>query len=290
MSRASGYRPRPHLNSPDLRVGRSQNDQLASLVIADKNYRRRWKYFVAAGHIQEYWRRRPCRDSRSMRCSMMKTATPSAFPRLSWIRSPATALLMAPFTWQDNFGGQCHFPEDPSCGRMRRRAEVTTSTPYSLSMQKNSRGIDWWLFLATLPILAAGLVTMHSFTGDDSFAVHQIIWIAASLLVFLRRLPARREISAPRLRFGQPILRFLLVLLGSFSSSADISRGQSWISFGAFSFQPSDFAKMALIIILAKYFSRRHIEIANIRHILVSGVYTFIFFILVLLHPDLGSA
>jgi rod shape determining protein RodA len=41
---------------------------------------------------------------------------------------------------------------------------------------------------------------------------------------------------------------------------------------------------------LAKYFSRRHIEIANIRHIIVSGVYAFVFFFLVLLHPDLGSA
>jgi rod shape determining protein RodA len=47
---------------------------------------------------------------------------------------------------------------------------------------------------------------------------------------------------------------------------------------------------VVLIIILAKYFSRRHIEIANTRHILVSGFYAFIFFILVLIHPDVGSA
>jgi rod shape determining protein RodA len=70
-----------------------------------------------------------------------------------------------------------------------------------------------------------------------------------------------------------------------------VSHGAAnWFNFGAFSLQPSDFAKLALIIILAKYFSRRHIEIANIRHIIVSGVYAFCFFILVLLHPDLGSA
>jgi rod shape determining protein RodA len=48
--------------------------------------------------------------------------------------------------------------------------------------------------------------------------------------------------------------------------------------------------KLALIIVLAKYFSRRHIEIANIRHIIVSGLYAFIPFVLVVLQPDFGSA
>jgi rod shape determining protein RodA len=41
---------------------------------------------------------------------------------------------------------------------------------------------------------------------------------------------------------------------------------------------------------LAKYFSRRHIEIANIKHIIVSGVYAFIPFALVVLQPDFGTA
>ncbi|MDE2172713.1 MAG: rod shape-determining protein RodA, partial [Patescibacteria group bacterium] len=84
---------------------------------------------------------------------------------------------------------------------------------------------------------------------------------------------------------------FCTLLLAALFTVGKVSHGaQSWFSFGAFSFQPSDLAKIALIIILAKYFSRRHIEIANIRHILISGAYTFVFFILVLLHPDLGSA
>jgi rod shape determining protein RodA len=48
--------------------------------------------------------------------------------------------------------------------------------------------------------------------------------------------------------------------------------------------------KLGLIIVLAKYFSRRHIEIANIRHIIVSAVYAAIPFILVVLQPDFGSA
>jgi rod shape determining protein RodA len=49
-------------------------------------------------------------------------------------------------------------------------------------------------------------------------------------------------------------------------------------------------AKLALIILLAKYFSKRHIEIQNIRHVFVSFFYTSVPVFLTLLQPDFGSA
>jgi len=65
---------------------------------------------------------------------------------------------------------------------------------------------------------------------------------------------------------------------------------RSWFNFGLFSFQPVDMVKLVLILILAKYFSRRHVEIADIKHIFISGFYAFIPLLLVLLQPDFGSA
>lgn len=153
-----------------------------------------------------------------------------------------------------------------------------------------SSHIDWWLFLSIIPVLAAGLVTMHSFTDDSSFAIHQIIVIAFSISVFF----VLSFIDARLLRSTSVSVTLFLVTTGLLSALfvlGKVSHGaQSWFNFGLFSFQPSDFAKIVLVIILAKYFSRRHIEIANVRHILVSGFYAFLFFILVLVHPDLGSA
>ena len=150
--------------------------------------------------------------------------------------------------------------------------------------------VDWLLFAAIVPILAAGLATMYSFTGDNSFAAHQLIWIAVSLLVFF----GASSFDARILRatwISVSLFALSVVLLGALFLLGKISHGaESWLYFGAFSFQPSDLAKVALIVILAKYFSRRHIEIANIRHILVSGAYALVFFLLVLVHPDLGSA
>lgn len=161
---------------------------------------------------------------------------------------------------------------------------------YKLYDPDSRSSIDWWMIAAAVPILAAGLITMHSFTGYSTFASHQVVWIGISILVFMFA-------STLDLRF----LRSTWVSVGLFSASVglllalfifgQVSHGaESWFSFGFFSFQPSDFAKVVLIIILAKYFSRRHIEIANVKHILVSGAYAFVLFALVLVHPDLGSA
>ena len=154
----------------------------------------------------------------------------------------------------------------------------------------NRSSIDWWIVAAIVPILLAGLSTMYSFTGDNSFATHQLIWIVVSILIFVG--VSRMDARILRTTWVSVALFVLSVgLLGSLFLLGRISHGaESWLSFGAFSFQPSDLAKVALIIVLAKYFSRRHIEIANIRHILVSGAYALIFFLLVLVHPDLGSA
>ncbi len=86
--------------------------------------------------------------------------------------------------------------------------------------------------------------------------------------------------------FGTVLIPLLILLvLGHATLGA-----KSWFNLGVAAFQPVEFVKLALIITLAKYFSRRHIEIAYFRHILVSGAYAGLVFVLVALQPDFGSA
>lgn len=159
------------------------------------------------------------------------------------------------------------------------------------SLQKRNQKIDWWLFFATVPLLLAGLVTMHSFSHDNSYAYHQIIVIGISITVFFIVSYFLDTKVLRSTKVTSIIFVVIVILLGSLSVLGTVSHGaKSWYDLGFLSFQPSDFAKVALIIILSKYFSRRHIEIANLKHILISGFYAFTFFVLVLMHPDLGSA
>ena len=161
------------------------------------------------------------------------------------------------------------------------------------SIRKISNGIDWMLVFFILPIISAGLATMKSFTGEENageFFNKQIIWILMGFAIFFVfsfidfRFLRRTDI----LMFIFLLTNFILLMLfvlGYVSHGA-----KSWFNFGFFSFQPVDMMKLVLVLILAKYFSRRHVEIRDIKHIFISGFYMLIPLVLVLLQPDFGSA
>lgn len=151
--------------------------------------------------------------------------------------------------------------------------------------------VDWILFGAIIPIILAGLFTMNSFSsGNNDFFSKQLVWLSLSVPLFF----IFSFIDFKFLRRTSVIVWLFIVAVGLLSLLfivGSVYQGsQSWFNLGAFSFQPAELVKLILIIILAKYFSRRHIEIKNIRHIIVSGVYTAIFFFLILAQGDFGSA
>ncbi|MEX0651966.1 MAG: rod shape-determining protein RodA [Candidatus Paceibacterota bacterium] len=170
---------------------------------------------------------------------------------------------------------------------------------FSGVLQKNTRAqraqslfshIDWVLLTAALFITGAGVLTMNSFAGENYFFENQILWTAVSVFIFFVvsfidfRFLRRTGVIVALFLFSICLLLLLFVF-------GDIVKGaQSRFDFGAFALQPSDPIKLVVIFLLAKYFSRRHIEIANIRHIFVSGAYVFVIFFLILLQPDFGSA
>lgn len=150
--------------------------------------------------------------------------------------------------------------------------------------------IDWGLFAAIVPIMLAGLFTMNSFSGPNIFFNRQIVWIVISFAVFFFFSTVDFKFLRKTGIVFASYVGIVIVLLLLFLLATATKGAQGWFDLGAFSIQPSEFAKLVLILLLAKYFSRRHIEIKNIRHILVSGAYAGIIFVLVALQPDFGSA
>jgi len=63
-----------------------------------------------------------------------------------------------------------------------------------------------------------------------------------------------------------------------------------WFDLGFFRLQPVEFAKVSLLVFLARYFSGSSIKLNPVKHILVSGAAVFVLIGLVLLQPDFGSA
>jgi len=151
--------------------------------------------------------------------------------------------------------------------------------------------IDWVLFFSILPLLASGLVAMRSFGAQsDYYFFRQLIWIAIGVTIFF----LFSTFDWRFLRKGEILVGIFLLIVASLVPliivGSKIKGAASWYSLTLFSLSPSDPAKIALILILAKYFSRRHVEIARFKHIIISGIYALIFFGLVFFQPDFGSA
>jgi rod shape determining protein RodA len=154
--------------------------------------------------------------------------------------------------------------------------------------------IDWFLLAAAFTVSILGLVTMRSFpeelSSGGAFFERQIVWIALAICVFfVASLPEYRFLSRTPVVVG--LYAAIAGLLGLvLIAGTTIHGAQERFDLGLFFVQPSDPAKVALVVLLAKYFSRRHVEIAHVRHILISGVYAALLFVLVFFQPDFGSA
>src|SRR3989344_1192793 len=99
--------------------------------------------------------------------------------------------------------------------------------------------------------------------NTNNFFSKQVVWVLLGFLVFF-------TFSFIDFRFLKrtPVLVFIyiftsFILLSLFILGSVAYGAKSWFDFGFFSFQPVDMMKLVLVLILAKYFSRRHVEIRN---------------------------
>ncbi len=149
--------------------------------------------------------------------------------------------------------------------------------------------IDWVLLVFMVPLFLFSLVTLFSFSGTDTVFWHQLLWIIVSLSACL--IVSQIDMSFLKktrvIGWLYVLGIFLLLLVLLFGDT--VKGAQSWINFGFFSFQPADVVKLFLIIVLSKYLSRRHIEIAHPKHIFVTAVYLLIPLGFIMLQPDFGS-
>lgn len=150
--------------------------------------------------------------------------------------------------------------------------------------------VDWITYLMTLPIIGAGLISMYSFQGSNALFYKQLIWVPLAIAIsicvsFIDTRILRKSYVIALLYGGMVFLLAALFVLGSAWKGA-----KGWFNLGFFAFQPADIMKLVLILVLAKYFSRRHVEIAHLKHIVISGFYVAVPALLVLLQPDFGSA
>jgi rod shape determining protein RodA len=160
------------------------------------------------------------------------------------------------------------------------------------------RHFDFLLFGATIILIALGIALIYSATLAstpyisespwDSFLVRQIVYtlvgIGLMLLVSFTDYSIFANIN--HLIYAFVILSLILVYaVGHISFGA-----QRWIEFGIFQLQPSELAKVLLIIVLAKFLADRQEDLKRLPYLLLSMIYVGLPMIFVYVQPDLGTA
>ncbi len=162
------------------------------------------------------------------------------------------------------------------------------------------RGIRRSIFIITLILLMIGVVMVYSSSaiyahekfGDSAFFLKKHLWflfIGFVLMLYSMSINLAEIERFTKVLMIAAILFLLLVLIPGIGVSAGGAR--RWFRIGALSFQPSELAKFALILYLARFFSRKGYKIKN----LFLGYLPLLSVIsltsaLVLLQPDLGTA
>ncbi|MFH1188627.1 MAG: rod shape-determining protein RodA [bacterium] len=148
---------------------------------------------------------------------------------------------------------------------------------------------DWQFAGSAAVLLGAGLLVLAS--SNQSLFYKQLVWIALAISIFcsLSFVNIRSLLRYRWIILGMYLVTLLIVVLTTFFAPI-VAGTRSWLVLGPIHIQPSEFMKIALILLLAKFFSRRHVTIAHWSTIIVSAVYAAIPGALILIQPDLGTA
>jgi len=157
---------------------------------------------------------------------------------------------------------------------------------------KSLKNIDWVLLLVVPVITALGIVAIYSASGGGhtglTFAQRQLSSAIVGVAV-LFLFAALDDHILPRISgwiYWANVALLLLVDIAGHSSKG----AQRWLSIGPIQIQPSEPAKIVLIITLAVFFVQNYDEIRDVRTVLRSLVHVGLPGLLIFKQPDLGSA
>lgn len=157
--------------------------------------------------------------------------------------------------------------------------------------------VDWLTIFLYLSLVFIGWLNIYSSTFSEDYPSifdfsqlygKQLFFIGVSLLVALVILFIDAQFYERFASLGY--LLTLVLLLGLFLFGKTIAGATSWYNLGFFNLQPSEFAKFATALALAKYLSDIQTDIKKVKHQLYAFLIILIPVLLIIPQPDPGSA
>lgn len=157
--------------------------------------------------------------------------------------------------------------------------------------------VDWFVILTYIVLCVIGWFNIHAAVYDplnptildlDTNYGKQLIFIISALIIgfAILLLDSKVFTTFSPIFYAITIILLILVLL----IGRNVGGNQAWIPIGSFRLQPSEFAKFATCLLLARYLSSGTIKVQEIRTQLVAAFIILLPTALILLQPDAGSA
>ncbi|MEK7505989.1 MAG: FtsW/RodA/SpoVE family cell cycle protein [Patescibacteria group bacterium] len=150
------------------------------------------------------------------------------------------------------------------------------------------RNLDWAL-MGALSFLAVASLGFLAGYNQDLFQ-RQLIWyaIAFAIIFFGSTFNWTWLLRWPVFRYGFYAFSTLLLLAANFQSYS-VRGTKAWLVVGGIQFEPEEIAKVALVILLAGFFTRRYLAVWRVKNLFISFLYAIVPAVLIAIHPDLGS-
>lgn len=159
--------------------------------------------------------------------------------------------------------------------------------------KKIFKNIEWGILICTILLILIGLVALFSATQNAEYEElkKQIMWLCISIPIFIVVIFIDYEIVAK----ASPIFYgIFLILLIAVLFTESVNGATSWFNIGPFSFQPSEFAKIFVILLFASIVSkiqeRGKKEISRPTRLLISLSVVAVPVLLIIMQPDYGTA
>ncbi len=157
---------------------------------------------------------------------------------------------------------------------------------------RSFRDFDWGIIVLACAICGLGILQIYSATLDTDFRAawwRQLVWMAAGLVVMwiASRIDYHTLMGQVPVLYGLTVLLLILTpLFGRF-----VWGSKRWIpvAFG-FHFQPSEFAKLVIVLLVARYLSETNKDRLDLRDVLRLAGLVGLPMVLVLVQPDLGTS
>ncbi|MEP0766525.1 MAG: rod shape-determining protein RodA [Fimbriimonadia bacterium] len=163
---------------------------------------------------------------------------------------------------------------------------MVTDTSYRRMLKR----VDWYLVLTTILLTIAGITAVYSAVlaeGSTVFKKH-LLWVAIGMMgaVVFALVPPRFWVTHWRKLYVLAIAMLAVVLF----AGVHIGGAQRWMEIGPLQFQPSELAKLLLIITLARLLAYRSSHSGALATFWLSLLHIAVPAALVFKQPDLGTA